>query len=171
MGNSRLAVENVAVLVFVLFHHFGPEILCFGLGLDFFPHWPCDKRQDSCSDGKIASLLTGIGIFDERNVMKVPRIRNAKCPHAVGVSRFLEMPIERLPAHVDIVAAYFAGIFDAKTMQFVKPVRDRFAIPAKRKLQRVVDLLLGFLLLLLDLDVLNVLELDNQSGVNAKRKR
>ena len=38
-----------------------------------------------------------------------------------------------------MIRTYLAPIFDAKSMKFIQPIRDRLAVPAKRKLERVVN--------------------------------
>jgi hypothetical protein len=55
------------------------------------------------------------------------------------MSALLEMPIKRLSAHIYEIGANLALVFDTKSVKLEEPVRDRFTIPSKRKLKRVVD--------------------------------
>jgi hypothetical protein len=44
---------------------------------------------------------------------------------------FLKVFVKSLSSHIDIVATDFARVFHTKSMQFVKPVGNRLAVPAE----------------------------------------
>lgn len=56
---------------------------------------------------------------------------------------FIEMLIKSPPTHIHEIPAYLAWKLDAQTMQLVKPIRNRLAIPGQWELERVVDLLVA----------------------------
>jgi len=55
------------------------------------------------------------------------------------MSWFAEMFFEILATCVNHVSAYFTGIFLTQTVKFVQPKGNGFAVPAKRKFERVVN--------------------------------
>eukprot|EP00050_Salpingoeca_kvevrii_P007597 m.297255 g.297255 ORF g.297255 m.297255 type:complete len:443 (-) comp13570_c0_seq1:266-1594(-) len=113
------------------------------------------------------------GVVDQRDVLELGSVGNAKKSHAMCMAPLAKVLLKRLEALVDLVATDFARIGDVQAMQLVEPVRDWLAIPSKRKALGVVD---GALVVLLNLllvvaengsDFLLLVELVGRAGLLA----
>lgn len=67
---------------------------------------------------------------------------------------FTEMPLEGFTAHVDVPTAYFTLMLDPESMEFEKPVRDRFSVPAHWEFKGIVErIALAVFFIVRDLDL------------------
>merc|ERR1719321_2594941 len=78
-------------------------------------------------------------ILDLSYVLKVHRIRNLNCAHAVRVAPRLEVAVERAASPIRVVPADLALVLSSEAVELVEPERNRLSVEAKRKVQRVVD--------------------------------
>jgi len=85
-------------------------------------------------------------MFNLSNVLEVNGVRDFEALHTVSMSPFLEVLLESSSAPIACATAYLALELNAKTMQFVKPIRNGLSVPAHGQVLRVV---LGSLILVL----------------------
>lgn len=71
------------------------------------------------------------GIVDGGDVFEMDCVGYFETFHAVGVAPLLKMHLEGSSAPVAVISTDLTFVFDTKSVQFIEPVRDRFAIPAK----------------------------------------
>lgn len=77
-------------------------------------------------------------VLDLGDVFEVDRVGDAEALHFVGVAPLLEVLFEGTPTPVARTSADLALELFSKTVQFEKPVGDRFAVPAHGKVFRIV---------------------------------
>src|SRR6185369_11942356 len=88
-------------------------------------------------------------LFYRCNVAEQMRVGYPESFEICDVSRLVEVFVERPPPSVNEVAANLAGKLLPQPVQSVQPKGNRLAIPGERQLERIVDLVVAVILLLL----------------------
>ncbi len=77
-------------------------------------------------------------MFDLGHVFEMRGVGNVEALHAVCMAPLLEMLLEGTSTPIACAATNLTLKFLAQTMQLVKPVRYRLAVPAHRQILRIV---------------------------------
>jgi len=88
-----------------------------------------NSRSTAQGGGLEGGGRTILSILDLGDLVEVLRVGDAQTSHAVGVPPLLEVPLERSPALVGLVAADLALVHDPQAVQLVEPVGDGLAVP------------------------------------------
>lgn len=82
-------------------------------------------------------------IIDTCNFFKMYWIRYFQAFHSIRMSPFWKMPFKSSSSPITIISTNLAFILNTKTMELIKPIRNWFSIPTKRKIFWIVVRLLG----------------------------
>lgn len=134
MNTHKMDVSSQEPLPLQIFIRFLVNNVAKGI-LEFF----LLLRLPSFSFFLILDLLPQCkSIFNLCHICKMGCIWNTQASHTMSMSPFCKMPLESFGSFIGEVATYLAVVTNVKPMKFIKPIWDRFAIPTKRQIFRIV---------------------------------